>query len=74
MVRCQLSIILSLSYNANFLFSSNHVVVFCLDLFAFIIKMPAMHRLSVFRDDFVFLVYMYQRYIYRIDETRPAEK
>mmetsp|Transcript_17412 Transcript_17412/g.29188 ORF Transcript_17412/g.29188 Transcript_17412/m.29188 type:complete len:634 (-) Transcript_17412:189-2090(-) len=44
------------------------------DLFAFIIKMPAMHRLSVFRDDFVFLVYMYQRYIYRIDESRPVEK
>jgi hypothetical protein len=73
MVRCQLSIILSLSYNSNFLISSTNGV-FCLDLFAFIIKMPAMHRLSVFRDDFVFLVYMYQRYIYRIDETRPVEK
>jgi hypothetical protein len=45
-----------------------------LDLFAFIIRMPTMHRLSVFRDDFVFLVYMYQRYIYRVDMSRPMEK
>lgn len=44
------------------------------DLFAFIIRMPTMHRLSVFRDDFVFLIYMYQRYIYRVDESRPMEK
>ena len=44
------------------------------DLFAFIIKMPTMHRLSVFRDDIVFLIYMYQRYIYRVDKSRPVEK
>ena len=44
------------------------------DLFAFIIKMPTMHRLSVFRDDIVFIIYMYQRYIYRVDSTRPVEK
>lgn len=44
------------------------------DLFAFIIKMPTMHRLSVFRDDIVFVVYLYQRYIYRIDKSRPVEK
>ena len=44
------------------------------DLFAFIIKMPTMHRLSVFRDDIVFLIYMYQRYIYRVDTSRPVEK
>ena len=44
------------------------------DLFAFIIKMPTMHRLSVFRDDIVFFIYMYQRYIYRVDESRPVEK
>jgi hypothetical protein len=43
-------------------------------LFAFIIKMPTMHRLSVFRDDVVFLVYLYQRWIYRVDASRPAEK
>lgn len=47
---------------------------FCLDLFAFIIKMPTMHRLSVFRDDIVFLIYLYQRWIYRVDTSRPIEK
>ena len=30
------------------------------DLFAFVIKMPTLHRLSVFRDDLVFCVYIYQ--------------
>ena len=45
-----------------------------IDLFAFIIKMPTMHRLSVFRDDIVFLIYLYQRWIYRIDTSRPVEK
>ena len=44
------------------------------DLFAFIIKMPTMHRLSVFRDDLVFLIYLYQRWIYRVDKNRPIEK
>ena len=44
------------------------------DLFAFIIKMPTMHRLSVFRDDIVFLIYLYQRWIYRVDSSRPIEK
>jgi hypothetical protein len=44
------------------------------DLFAFVIKMPTMHRLSVFRDDLIFIVYLYQRYIYSIDDSRPIEK
>ncbi|KAH3760020.1 Transmembrane protein [Pelomyxa schiedti] len=35
------------------------------DLFAFIIKMPTMHRMSCFRDDIVFIIYMYQRWLYR---------
>ena len=30
------------------------------DLFAFIIKMPILHRLACFRDDVVFLVFLYQ--------------
>ena len=33
------------------------------DLFAFIIKMPTMHRLSCLRDDVIFVVYLYQRYV-----------
>lgn len=53
------------------------------DLFAFIIKMPTLHRLSCFRDgklmtssltrDIVFLIYLYQRWIYRVDYSRVNE-
>jgi hypothetical protein len=43
------------------------------DLFAFVIKMPILHRLAVFRDDIVFVVYLYQRWIYRVDKTRVNE-
>jgi len=43
------------------------------DLFAFIIKMPTLHRLSCFRDDLIFLVHLYQRWIYRIDYSRVNE-
>jgi len=43
------------------------------DLFAFIIKMPTLHRLSVFRDDIIFLIFLYQRWIYRVDMTRINE-
>eukprot|EP00882_Tetradesmus_deserticola_P005055 GHRQ01005326.1.p1 GENE.GHRQ01005326.1~~GHRQ01005326.1.p1 ORF type:complete len:625 (+),score=278.98 GHRQ01005326.1:193-2067(+) len=43
------------------------------DLFAFVIKMPTLHRLSVFRDDLIFLIYLYQRWIYRVDMTRVNE-
>ena len=32
------------------------------DVFAFIIVMPTSHRIAVFRDDLVFLVYLYQRW------------
>ncbi|EMD40853.1 hypothetical protein CERSUDRAFT_80502 [Gelatoporia subvermispora B] len=43
------------------------------DLFAFVIKMPILHRLACFRDDVVFLVFLYQRWIYRIDPKRVNE-
>ncbi|GFR48649.1 hypothetical protein Agub_g10603 [Astrephomene gubernaculifera] len=43
------------------------------DLFAFVIKMPLLHRLSVFRDDVIFLIYLYQRWVYRVDKTRANE-
>jgi Cleft lip and palate transmembrane protein 1 (CLPTM1) len=43
------------------------------DLFAFIIKMPTLHRLSCFRDDIVFFIYLYQRWIYRTDFSRANE-
>ncbi|KAJ9056568.1 hypothetical protein DSO57_1031642 [Entomophthora muscae] len=43
------------------------------DLFAFIIKMPTLHRLACLRDDVVFFVYLYQRWIYKEDASRPNE-
>jgi len=43
------------------------------DLFAFIIKMPTLHRMSCFRDDIVFAIFMYQRYVYKVDLTRVNE-
>ncbi|KAJ1982076.1 hypothetical protein H4R34_001836 [Dimargaris verticillata] len=43
------------------------------DLFAFIITMPTLHRLACLRDDAVFLVYLYQRWIYPMDPNRANE-
>ncbi|KAG6779394.1 hypothetical protein POTOM_015774 [Populus tomentosa] len=43
------------------------------DLFAFVIKMPTLHRLSVFRDDLIFLIYIYQRWVYPVDKSRVNE-
>ena len=43
------------------------------DLFAFLIKMPTMHRLSCFRDDVIFLIFLYQKYLYRTDYERVNE-
>ena len=43
------------------------------DVFAFSVKMPLKHRLMTFRDDLVFIVFLYQWYIYPADKTRPNE-
>merc|ERR1719290_962449 len=43
------------------------------DIFAFVIKMPTMYRIGCFRDDVIFFIYLYQRYIYRVDPTRVNE-
>lgn len=43
------------------------------DLFAFIIRMPTMARISCFRDDVVFFVYLFQRWMYPVDKSRPVE-
>ena len=40
------------------------------DVFAFIITMPTSHRIAVFRDDLVFVVYLYQRWWVRVDTTQ----
>jgi len=43
------------------------------DLFAFVIKMPTLHRVAVFRDDVVFAAFLYQRWRYRVDKSRVNE-
>ena len=43
------------------------------DLFAFIIRMPTMARISCFRDDIIFFIYLWQRYLYPVDSSRPIE-
>ncbi|KAK8861440.1 hypothetical protein IAR55_002259 [Kwoniella newhampshirensis] len=43
------------------------------DFFAFCIRMPWLHRLACFRDDVVFLILLYQRWIYRVDYSRVNE-
>lgn len=41
------------------------------DVFAFIIVTPTAHRIACFRDDAVFLIYLYQRWLYPVDKSRP---
>tara|TARA_R110002050_G_scaffold134606_6_gene257193 strand:- start:1000 stop:1371 length:372 start_codon:yes stop_codon:yes gene_type:complete len=43
------------------------------DMFAFIIKMPTLHRLACLRDDVIFLIFLYQKWIYPVDKTRVNE-
>ena len=43
------------------------------DVFAFLIDMPWKHRIMTLRDDVVFVVFLIQAYIYRIDKCRPNE-
>ncbi|XP_059622400.1 lipid scramblase CLPTM1L [Phlebotomus argentipes] len=40
------------------------------DIFAFIITMPTAHRLACFRDDVIFVIYLYQRWLYPVDKNR----
>ena len=35
--------------------------------------MPTLHRMSCFRDDIVFVVFLYQRWVYRVDMSRVNE-
>ncbi|KAK7493479.1 hypothetical protein BaRGS_00015379 [Batillaria attramentaria] len=43
------------------------------DIFAFVIKMPTLYRLGCLRDDVIFFIYLYQRWIYRVDPKRVNE-
>jgi len=40
------------------------------DIFAFVITMPTAHRIACFRDDVIFVIYLYQRWLYPVDKTR----
>ena len=44
------------------------------DVFAMLITMPGMHRLAVFRDDLVFLVYLWQLYRFPSDSSRASHQ
>ena len=43
------------------------------DIFAFVIKMPTMYRIGCFRDDIIFFIYLYQKWIYPVDKKRTNE-
>lgn len=43
------------------------------DLFAFVVKMPLLHRIGCLRDDLVFLIFLYQKWIYPVDKARVNE-
>jgi hypothetical protein len=43
------------------------------DAFAWLIEMPLKHRLMTLRDDVVFLMFLVQAYLYRVDKTRSNE-
>lgn len=35
--------------------------------------MPTLHRLACFRDDVIFVIYLYQMWVYKVDKTRVNE-
>merc|ERR1719499_2351745 len=43
------------------------------DIFAFVIQMPTLYRIGCLRDDVIFFIFLYQKYIYPVDKTRTNE-
>jgi len=43
------------------------------DIFAFVIKMPTLYRLGCLRDDVIFFIFLYQKWVYKTDMTRVNE-
>jgi hypothetical protein len=43
------------------------------DIFAFVIKMPTLYRIGCLRDDVIFFIFLYQKYIYPVDKKRTNE-
>ncbi len=48
-------------------------ITFIDDVFAFIVKSPLKHKIMTFRDDLIFLIFLYQWYIYPNDKSRSNE-
>jgi hypothetical protein len=43
------------------------------DIFAFLIDAPLSYKIATMRDDIVFFIFLYQRYLYRTDYARANE-
>ena len=43
------------------------------DVFSFLVAMPTSHRVACFRDDLIFLIFLYQRWCYPVDKKRANE-
>jgi hypothetical protein len=43
------------------------------DVFSWMLEMPTRHRIACLRDDVVFFIFLYQRYLYPVDKTRANE-
>lgn len=43
------------------------------DLYAIVLKMPLLHKIACFRDDIIFVIWIYQCFIYKVDPTRQNE-
>uniref|UniRef100_A0A7S2SU91 Cleft lip and palate transmembrane protein 1 n=1 Tax=Rhizochromulina marina TaxID=1034831 RepID=A0A7S2SU91_9STRA len=43
------------------------------DVFSFLVSMPTSHRIACFRDDIVFFIFLYQRWLYPVDRKRANE-
>lgn len=43
------------------------------DIFAFLVEMPLKHKIMTLRDDVVFVLFLIQVYIYRVDKGRTNE-
>ena len=42
------------------------------DAFAWLVEITTKHRIMTLRDDLVFFIYLYQRYLYPVDKKRTT--
>ncbi|CAR21529.1 KLTH0B04114p [Lachancea thermotolerans CBS 6340] len=63
----------SVAHMSKRAFAYKVVNTFIDDLFAFVAKMPWLHKIATFRDDVVFFIYLYQFWAYRVDYARTNE-